>query len=263
VKSIVAATAGMCALAVGLQAADGVLLVQKTSSGTAAPQTHQIQIEKDRMRTEIAGPATRQAVVFDGTKQTMYMINLDRKTYSEITKADVDRFAAQAQDMMAKMQGQMAAMPPEARAQMEAMMKGRGMGMAAAAKTEYRKSGTDKAGKWTCDKYDGYRSGEKVSEICTVDPSVLGFSAADFAVTEQFMEFFGKLIPQGADQTFTLGRTAAQGFSGLPVKSTLTVGGRTTTTEIVEASRQTFGEAVFAVPAGFQKEPFMGGRGRQ
>lgn len=239
-------------------AQNGVLLVQKTSTG-GGQMTNQVQITKNRMRAEMAdGSGSQQAVIFDGERQVMVVINAGRKSYSEITKADVDRFATQMQDMMAKV-------PPEMRAQVEAMMKGRGMGAGTPAKTEYRKAGTDKTAKWTCDKYDGYQNGQKTSEICTVDPGVLGLSVADFAVTQQFVEFFDKLMPLAAGQIFSLGQVQTQGFSGLPVKSSSTFGGRTTTSEVTDVSRQTFPESMFAAPAGFQKETFpaLGGRGRQ
>ena len=171
----------------------GVLVVQKTNTGSGQV-TNQMQIAKSRMRAEmIDGSGSQRAFIFDGDRQVMLLINPERKSYNEITKADVDRFAGQMKEMMAKV-------PPEMRAKVEAMMKGQGMGSAAAVKTEYRKAGTDKTGKWTCDKYDGYENGQKTSEICTVDPSVLGLSAADFAVTQQFVEFFSKLMPQAAGQ---------------------------------------------------------------
>src|SRR4029453_9425577 len=141
-------------------------------------------------------------------------------------------------DMMAKV-------PPEMKAKMEAILKGRGMGAAMQVKTEHRKAGTEKTAKWTCDKYDGYQNGQKTSEICTVDPSVFGLSAADFAVTQQFVEFFEKLMPQAAGQLFGLGQMETRGFSGFPVKSSSTVGGRTTTSEVTDVSRKTFEESVF------------------
>lgn len=239
-------------------AEDGVLIVQKTSTGSGQ-MTNQVQIAKSRMRAEMAdGSGSRRALIFDGARQVMLIVNPERKSYSEITKADLDHLATQMQDMMAKV-------PPEMRAKVEAMMKGRGMGAATPARTEYRRAGTDKTAKWTCDKYDGYQDGQKSSEICTVDPSVIGLSAADFAVTQQFAEFFEKLMPQAAGQIFGLGQMQAQGFSGFPVKNSSTFGGQTTTSEVTDVTRQTFEDALFAAPAGFQKESFpgIGGRGRQ
>ena len=48
------------------------------------------------MRAESAGPnGSKQVVVFDGGAQVMRMIDADKKTYTEMTKADVERMGAQ------------------------------------------------------------------------------------------------------------------------------------------------------------------------
>lgn len=251
-------------------AADGILIAQKiTNNGNTT--TTETQIEKTRMRTEVTGPTGRkQIMIFDGAAQVMRMVDEGAKTYSEMTKADVDRLSAQMQGAMGQLQQQMANMPPEARARMEAMMQGAGRGMASMAATqrpEYRKAGgTEKVGRWTCEKYEGVRNGAKVSEMCTVDPSSSGFTAADFEVSKQFAEFFMKLMPQGMDRVFSVGTAGPTGFSGIPVKSvSYDASGKVTSTmELTDVSRQNFPDSLFAVPAGFQKRDFPGaGRGRQ
>jgi hypothetical protein len=258
-----ALVAAMCLAASPLHAADGVLIVERTTTG-GNTRTNQIQIEKERMRAE---SADGQTVVFDGARQVLWLINEGRKSYSEMTKADVDRMSGQMNDAMAKMQEQLKSLPPEQRAQVEAMMKGRGMpAMAAAqtAKTEYRRTGSDKVGTWACDKYDGTRSGQKVSELCTVDPKVIGFSMDDFQVSKQLMEFFQKLVPQGADRMFAIGTAGDQGFSGVPVRRIgFNNGQQQSVTEITQFTRQNFPASVFEVPAGYQKEAFGAGLGRR
>jgi hypothetical protein len=261
-KTLISFGCAVCLTAGAAHAASGVLIVEKTTSG-GAPQTTQMQIEPNRMRAGSADPGSAKNVfIFDGTKQVMYIIDGSKKTYSEVTKADMDALAGQFSDAMAKMRQQMEKMPPEQRQQLEAIMKGRG-GMGAGApvkpKTTYKKIGTDTVGKWTCDKYEGYDEGQKTSEVCTVDPKVLGFTASDFAVTEKFAEFFGKLMPANARQMFTFS-AETQGFSGVPVRRVRTVAGQTITSEIAEVSRQSFSDATFAVPVGYQKVEFAGGR---
>jgi hypothetical protein len=252
----------MCVVAGTAQAADGVLLVQKTTTGGGAPQTHQIQIDGTRMRAESSDASgANRVMVFDGTKQVMTIIDSDKKTYSEMTKDD-DRMGGQMTAAMAQMQEQMKNMPPDQRARIEAMMQGRGMGAPAAAapKTQYKRVGTDTVGKWTCDKYDGYEGEQKVSEVCTVDPKALGLAASDFEVTRQMAAFFQKMMPQMGAQMFKIGSAEDQGFSGIPVRQHMTVAGREVTTEITEVSRQRFADSVFKVPEGYQKTSFMGGR---
>jgi len=257
-KSIIAAAA-VCAVSAAVHAADGVLIVEKTTSG-GVPSINQIQIEANRMRAETSGPrGEKQIVIFDGARQVLMMIDDQSKTYTELTKADADRLAVQMSDAMAQIQKQLAGLPPEQRAQIEGMMKGR-MGAAggAAPKTVYKKAGTDTVGKWTCTKYEGYEGESRTSEVCTVEPKALGLTDADFAVTRQFVEFFKKVIPAMASQAFAIGTVEQHGFSGVPVKRTTTVMGRQTTTEITEVSRKAFADASYAAPAGYQKRAFGG-----
>ena len=246
-------------------AADGVLLVQQTTSG-GKTGTNQVQMEKTRMRADVTGPmGERMATIFDATKQVLWIINYDQKSYTEITKADVDRMSGQLNAAMAQMQEQMKNMPPAQRAQMEAMMRGRGFGAALAnrARPQYRKTGTDTVGKWTCDKYDALQNEQKVAELCTVDPKVLNLTAADVEISRQLAAFFEPLMPQNAAALFHLGSGDEQGFSGVPVRSITNIGPRQMTLELKEVSRQSFPDSTFALPAGLQKQQMPGGPGRQ
>jgi hypothetical protein len=250
-------------LTVSLQAADGLLIIEKSTSG-GTPATNQIQIEANRMRAETTGVrGEKQIVIFDGARDVLTMIDDQNKTYTELTKADAEQLGAQMADAMAQIQKQLAGLPPEQKAQIEAMMKGR-MGGAGGGlpKTTYKRAGTDTAGKWTCAKYEGYEGATKTSEVCTVEPKALGLTEADFAVTKQFVEFFKKVVPAMASQAFAIGTVEEQGFAGVPVKRSTTVLGRQVTSEITEVTRKTFPDASYAAPAGYQKRPFAGGRGR-
>jgi len=108
----VAALAAMCVLTGTAEAAGGLLIVQKTTSG-GAPQTQQIQIENKRMRAESSGATGgKQIVMFDSARQVMTLVDPDKKTYTEITRADVERVGSQMTDAMASI-------PPAQRAQFE------------------------------------------------------------------------------------------------------------------------------------------------
>jgi hypothetical protein len=210
--------------------------------------------------------------VFDGAKQAMYVIDDSKKTYSEITKDDLDKLAAQMQQMQQQMQGAMANVPPEQRAQIEAMMRGRGgRGMpgapAPAAKPTYKKTGTDKVGKWTCDKYEGYQGEKKTSEVCTVAPSALGLSESDFAVGKDFAKFFSSfsdMMPQ-RQEVFSLGTLEDHGFVGIPIR-TINYGADGSVTgsmEWTDINHQNIPDSTFAPPAGYAKQDMGMGRGRR
>src|SRR5262245_19635816 len=82
IKTIVVLIASCLAARTAL-AADGILIVEKTTNG-AATHTSQIQIEKNRMRAEVVDQnGAKQLVVFDGAAQIMRLVDLDKKTYVE------------------------------------------------------------------------------------------------------------------------------------------------------------------------------------
>ena len=232
-------------------AADGILITQRVTSA-GAPLTVRVQIEATRTRTEMAGPnGVMNVTIFDGGKQVLYIVDPARKTYMEMTKADVERLSAQMQGSMAQMKAQLEKMPPAQRAQMEAMMKG----------VQHTRTGSDTVGRWTCDKYDLTQGGQKIGEVCSVNLATLGFGATDFNVMRQMGAFYSTMAPLMPAQL-----TGVSGFdqgssSDFPVKTVMMVPGGTMTTEVVEAGRQTFPDSLFAVPAGFTKQDLMGALG--
>jgi hypothetical protein len=250
--------AAVSSFASPLQAAEGFFMAERTVSG-GTTRTSQVQLEPGRMRTETTGPnGEKQIIVFDGAQQVLRMISVDRKSYTEMTKADAERAGEQVGAALAAMNEQLAKMPPEQQAKLKEMMARQGgaaRGAGAAAKPEYRPTGTDKVGKWTCDKYEGFRNGEKISEVCTVDPKILGLTPADFEVSKQVAAFFRSMLPQGDDQIVGMGTMETQGFAGVPVRRIRYSGGKVqSTSEVTEARRQTFDAASYEVPAGFQKQ---------
>jgi len=240
-----------------LSAAGGVLIVEKTTTGDGPPRTHHVQIDRDWMRVEHQMSGDKGAFIFDGAREMVLMVNYDRKTYSEMTKADVERLGSQMSSAMAQMQEAMKKMSPEQRVMMESMMKGRMAAVGAPAQpTTYKKVGTGTVGRWTCDRYEGYRNDQKTSELCTVDPSVLGFVPGDFEVSRKLAEFFKKLVPQNAEDLFSLGKPDEGGFSGVPVRRVFSMGQRQITTETADVTRQSFPPSTWEVPAGFTKKPY-------
>jgi len=256
-KALVA-TIAVCSYASPLVAAEGFLMVEHTVAGSNT-RTSQVQLERDRMRAEMtAASGETQIIVFDAPQQVLRIISPSRKAYTEITKADADRMGDQLGTAMAAMKEKMASMPPEQRAKMEALMSrlgGAATPAAAAAKPEYKRAGSDKVGKWACEKYEGFRNGQKVSEVCTVDPKVLGLTMADFDLSKQVAAFFQKMLPQGTEPMAGMATFEAQGFSGIPLRRIAYTGDKVTvSSEVTEVRRQTFPDSSYEVPAGFQKQ---------
>ncbi len=236
------------------QSADGVFFTQRVTSG-GPPVTIQTQIDATRVRTEMAGPnGVMNVTIFDGGKQVLYLVDPSRKTYVEMTKADVDRLGAQVLGAAAQMQSQLEKLPPAQRAQLEGMMKG----------VQRTPTGSDTVGRWTCDKYDLTMGAQKIGEVCSVNPAALGFGAKDFDVMLRMGAFYSAMAAQMPNQPPAPGGVGQLGSSDFPVKTVMTFPGGSVTTELVEAGRRTFSDAVFAVPPGFTKQAFdgvFGGRG--
>jgi Domain of unknown function (DUF4412) len=259
-KSVVT-LAAVCSFASPLLAAEGVLMIEQTVVGSAK-RSSQVQLERERMRAEMTNATGEtQVFVFDGPEQVLRIISPTRKIYTEMTKADVDRLGEQMATTLAAIKEKLGSLTPEQRAKMEAMMaRVGGAGAAtAAAKPEYRRAGSDKVGKWTCEKYEGFRNGEKVSEVCTVEAKALGLTMADFEVSKQVAAFFEKLMPPGMDQMVGIGSFEVQGFSGIPVRRVVYNGGKAQAIrEVTDVRRENFPASSYDVPAGFQKQTAAG-----
>ena len=242
--------------------AQGVVIVQQQTRGTQT-STNQIQLDKTHIRAESGAAGESMAFTFDDTAQIARVINNDRKTYMELNGA----LRQQMQQQMAQMQAQLQNLPPQQRAILEQAMRGRGGlpggGGAALAKPQYKQAGSDKVGKWSCTKYEGYQGQQKVSELCAADPKDLGLTLADFEVAKHLAEFLQGLMPLAANQILIAGNAADQGFAGVPIRTTVFVDGKPeSVSEIKEVRREAIPASAFEVPAGFKREDPGGGRGR-
>jgi hypothetical protein len=227
----------------------GIVLVQQQTSG-GKTTTSQVQMDRTHMRTETG----TNVFIFDGEAQVARVIDMSKKTYMEMDKASMQKM----QQQMSAMMEQLKNMPPEQKAMMDKMMKGRGgmPGMAPLAPITYRATGSDKAGQWTCSKYEGLREQQRVTEICTVEPRVLGLAAADFEVATQMAEFMKSMLPPQLMETFAVyGSQAQQGFSGYPIKTTSFSNGQVqSVSELKEVRREAIPASAWQVPAGFKRE---------
>src|SRR6188768_1380260 len=89
----------------------GVLFLQKETRGGQTTNT-QIQMDKDHIRVESRSSGEESAFVYDGPKQTARMINITKKSYTEMTKSDLDQMRGQMNSAMAQMEAQMRGMSP-------------------------------------------------------------------------------------------------------------------------------------------------------
>lgn len=225
--------------------------------------TNNIYIDKDRlcMETQFRNEHT---VVVLRPGPVMYVMDLTKGTYMEITKQDMDRIKAMTREAKKELEEQMKNMTPEQRKMMEQYMP---QGMAEMAReplpTVYKKVASGvKVGQWTCDKYEGHEGSEKVEEVWATDPASLGLNESDMKVFEQFGELFSGLGDAEDRNLFKIGSKefeAEQGFPGVPVKTISYSRGQVQSIqEIVKIERKSgFDDALFQVRPNLKKTTMM------
>jgi hypothetical protein len=190
---------------------------------------------------------------------------------------------AQMAAAMAQMQAEMAKLPPEQRAQMEAMMAGRGglgglaggRGGAPAAppQVSYTKAGGSKtiAG-YPCDQYRKTVNGQQEEDVCIARIAATGYSVADFQVFERFSTFMAPLMSQPSvpknDIMNWNDMSKAVGFQAVPLDTVIYAGGRPNMQQTVnKAERTAIPASTYELPSGLTKQDISamfgppGGRG--
>jgi hypothetical protein len=235
----------------------GVVIVETHTPATGEARKTTLYLEGNRIRVESEAARGGQVFIFDGDKDVFYMIEPASKSYREMTRADLEKMAAQVTDVMAQMQEKLKNLPPEQRAMVEQMMKKRGIGAAspAPALTFKKVASGRKVNQWSCDLYEGSAGDVKAWEVCAAEPSALGLSASDFAALTELAGFFKGLLPGGSDQMFRVAAVDEQGYSGVPVSRVMFQNGQPQGRfELTDVRRESVPPTLFEVPAGFTKQ---------
>jgi len=238
-----------------------------TDLKTNTTTQQEMLLDNDRLRVNISdADGKRSSVLFltDGGRERMVMLDPARNEYREMDRQSMEQVSQQLQGAMAQMQSQLQNLPPEQRARIEQMMKGR-MGQSAAApvRTTYTAKGSGSVSGFTCTKYEGIRGGEKVVELCAAKPADVHYSTADFQVFEKMREFSGNLISGLANMAAVNNRVAdlmQPGYDGFPIQQTSYSGGQPVTKmEMKSLERANLSDADFSLGSA-KKVELMPGR---
>lgn len=236
------------------QARAGVTLSgeHKTLDGSIPAFTYTLSIDKDKVRMESSNTPGN-SFIYRADKGVFWMVDAAGKSYSEMTRQDLEGLANTMDAALKQMQEQLAKLPPEQRKMMEDMMKENMPGAGSQGKTTFKKTGSGKVGSWSCEKYESWQAGAKKAEMCVVDPQLLGFSEADFKALKDLAKPFEKLAK---DMGSMLPQDGLEGApKGAPVKSTVFENGKAKSeTLIKEVKKETVSPAQFEVPKGFAKK---------
>jgi len=195
------------------------------------------------------------AVILDPTAGTMTLIDNGRKTFTRITRADLEQLVRTMADTMKQVEQAMANVPPE----MRDMVKGRMGGMAnvggPTAVTEDTGERATVAGK-SCRIFRTTVQGKPTAEHCMAEVSAIDIPAADRATmaaaiawSKEFTDALAKgPMGQLADATpFRAGM--------VPLRTTtISSSGERRTSEFAGVSTDALAADLFAVPAGYKEQ---------
>jgi hypothetical protein len=200
---------------------------------------------------KIVNPTTVMILRMDQEK--IYNVDPAKKTYSEMTFADMEAYAKKAGDKMAQYREKIKNMPPEQRKQMEAMtgMMGGTDGAVEISATGEKKS----VGGFACTKYVMKRGGKEMMTLW-VTKDVTGFDN----LRKDWIEF-GKRMAALTNMS-GLG-DAYQKVDGFPMETDMDMMGKMTTV-VTKVEKRSTPASEFSVPAGYTKteSPLMGKPGQ-
>jgi hypothetical protein len=245
-------------------------VIQQVELQPGNPQSRQqvtVYIDAGKLRVEGDNPSSgKYLVIFDESMQVTWMVDLAKGSYMEFTKAQVDQLASQMegvatqmQEAMKQMEAQMANMPPEQRAMMEQMMKGRMGGMMAApapaAKTVREKAKGERVGPFTCTRYEVLSGGQLSQEVCAAPANALQLDASAMETFRALAEFYEPLTRMAS--SFAGNWAAPSGLDqiqGFPVQTVMYSNQKPTSEWRVEKIENRSLEAsLFELPPGLKK----------
>jgi uncharacterized protein YneF (UPF0154 family) len=234
-----------------------------------APTVSKIWFDGGRMRSN---DGSGDGAIFKDQK--IYALDAQKKTYSVVDKAAMDRMGGQLAEARKKMEAQMANMPPERRAMMEQMMSQMGGGAAGAmqkaVKRDVTATGrTQTVGGFKCTVWEVALDGVKDQELCAAPAGSLPGGSEVLKTMREMGEMMKGL-------TAGLGgmakRTAADAWSdlakinGVPILTRDFEDGKATSeTRLSVIRSESVPGSTFEVPAGFKerKMPQMGAGGEE
>ena len=246
------AVAAAAALAAAPLFAGVRILSEDTDLATNKTTTDQILLDTNRIRLDDGDKGNSVLFLTDGGNNRMVLLDRRKNEYQEIDEQTMKQLGQQLSGMMALMQERLKALPPEQRAKMEQMMKGRMPAAAAGPKIAYDAEGSGTVNGFSCTKYDKVEGAEKTAELCVAQPAQINLTAADLQTFEKMKEFSASLVKSLTGTPFS-GRAQSLGdfgipFAGIPIQDVHFENGRATRrSNLKSVTRTSFSDADFSL----------------
>jgi hypothetical protein len=190
---------------------------------------------------------------------TLWVVDHDKKTCQKIDKEGMEQLSAELGGAMKQMEAELAKLPPEQRAMMEKMMKGKmpaGMGQEAPPR-RIEAGAAEQVGEYSCTVQTLFAGDEKVWEVCAADETAAGAVAEAmeaFRAMSRFTEELRDILQQGPlSEMMETPFQDVNELGGFPVRSRTFANGQVASeTTLRSVTRQDLGEDVFSIPKGYK-----------
>ncbi len=222
----------------------------------AQPMIQNTYLEKDMIRMDMKIDKNDMTTIFLGEKELFLMIDHKKKTYTEMTKEDLENIKKMAEELVKSLSEAFKNIPPEMQEKMKTAMTPE---TTKKSETVYKKvASKEKVNKWICDKYEGTLDGNKESDVWTTNWKELGLRQEDLKGFDKIGEFFTSLTKDFQWQ-FKVGtdEESKEMYFGFPVKTINYENDKPSDEyEIKEIKQEELKASLFEVPKGYKKEKF-------
>ena len=125
------------------------------------------------------------AMLYRSDEDAMYMIDHERREYTRMGAAEIERLGATVRDAMAQMEQALANVPPAQRQMVEQMM-AKQMGGALMPTIEMIELGGSEAAGYACRRFETRVNGRASQRSCAVEPAALDLGSAEAATLSRF-----------------------------------------------------------------------------
>jgi len=232
--------------------ADARIQFQATEGGGADLQS--LQIGHGKMRSDVDGNIS---VILDPGAGTMTMVDHGQRSFTRLTRADIEKLGGAVNAAMAQMEQALANLPPEMRSQVQGMVGGSLPGMGGMPSVQVVETGQrgNVAGH-ACSVYQTRMDGKAINESCMGSLSALdALSSADRNVLDgafTMMQELAEGLAQGPMAQMIDLSTFQSGM--IPLRMTNIENGRRASSEFSGIDTSALPADNFAVPAGYREE---------
>lgn len=229
--------------------ADLTLVNEAVTQGKARTVTLSAKGNKSYLEIKEAdGPA--RSMLRDAEAKKLFIIDHVKKVVLVITEEDSKQLEEKQAAFRAQLQAQLARMPPEQRARMEAGLLNQVDGKKAVYTYEKKKGPARKIGKYACRDYSIKRDGQPGGEGCFASWKDMGITA------DEFKAVMLNAIPSAAGSVMAHGFEAAESAPGFPVwRSHVNADGVVTTqTTLQSISRTALPAKNFELPKDYPQK---------